>query len=204
MTKQNKPSFRLPEHALLLIVLWLAAAACRPTAPTWQATPTTTPAPTATPLPAMRTVKVTVRDAQSAQPIANAVLTIDERRVQTDASGGATVEVPFGTRYIARISAPGYEAGKGQVDAALPGTQVLELETELEPTRLPGQVFGLNGASLLGLRGIVVKSHGSADAFAFEVAVNRAWEEASQGILERISAYLPPMDETAPRAQEMG
>jgi phosphate acyltransferase len=62
----------------------------------------------------------------------------------------------------------------------------------------------LNGASLLGLRGIVVKSHGSADAFAFEVAVNRAWEEASQGILERISAYLPPMDEAAPRAQEMG
>ena len=44
-----------------------------------------------------------------------------------------------------------------------------------------------NGASLLGLRGIVVKSHGSADAFAFEVAVNRAWEEARSGILERIS-----------------
>jgi len=62
----------------------------------------------------------------------------------------------------------------------------------------------LNGASLLGLRGIVVKSHGSADAFAFEVAVNRAWEEASQGILERISAHLPPVDEPAPRAQEMG
>ena len=62
----------------------------------------------------------------------------------------------------------------------------------------------LNGASLLGLRGIVVKSHGSADAFAFEVAVNRAWEEASQGILERISAHLPPVDEPAPRAQELG
>ena len=31
-----------------------------------------------------------------------------------------------------------------------------------------------NGASLLGLRGIVVKSHGSADAFAFEFAIRRA------------------------------
>jgi phosphate acyltransferase len=62
----------------------------------------------------------------------------------------------------------------------------------------------LNGASLLGLRGIVVKSHGSADAFAFEVAVNRAWEEANLSILERISAHLPPLDEAAQRAQEMG
>jgi glycerol-3-phosphate acyltransferase PlsX len=62
----------------------------------------------------------------------------------------------------------------------------------------------LNGASLLGLRGIVVKSHGSADAFAFEVAVNRAWEEANLGILERIRHYLPPVDEAAPRAQELG
>jgi glycerol-3-phosphate acyltransferase PlsX len=62
----------------------------------------------------------------------------------------------------------------------------------------------LNGASLLGLRGIVVKSHGSADAFAFEVAVNRAWEEANRGILERIRHHLPPVDEPAPRAQELG
>ncbi|MEO8631685.1 MAG: phosphate acyltransferase PlsX, partial [Betaproteobacteria bacterium] len=35
-----------------------------------------------------------------------------------------------------------------------------------------------NGASLLGLRGIVVKSHGSADSFGFEVAINQAWDEA--------------------------
>jgi glycerol-3-phosphate acyltransferase PlsX len=62
----------------------------------------------------------------------------------------------------------------------------------------------LNGASLLGLRGIVVKSHGSADAFAFEVAVNRAWEEANRGILERIRDHLPPVEEAAPRAQELG
>ena len=62
----------------------------------------------------------------------------------------------------------------------------------------------LNGASLLGLRGIVVKSHGSADRFAFEVAVTRAWEEASSGILRRISEHLPPLDEAPERAQEVG
>jgi glycerol-3-phosphate acyltransferase PlsX len=62
----------------------------------------------------------------------------------------------------------------------------------------------LNGASLLGLRGIVVKSHGSADALAFEVAIDRAWEEANRGILERIREHLPPLDETPPRVQGVG
>jgi glycerol-3-phosphate acyltransferase PlsX len=52
-----------------------------------------------------------------------------------------------------------------------------------------------NGASLLGLRGIVVKSHGSADAVAFEVAIQRAWEEASSGIIQRISSLMPPLPE---------
>jgi len=31
-----------------------------------------------------------------------------------------------------------------------------------------------NGAALLGLRGIVIKSHGSADAYAFGYALQRA------------------------------
>ena len=44
-----------------------------------------------------------------------------------------------------------------------------------------------NGATLLGLKGIVVKSHGSADAFAFRRAIERAAEEVSNGVLTRIS-----------------
>jgi len=43
-----------------------------------------------------------------------------------------------------------------------------------------------NGASLLGLRGIVVKSHGSADAFAFGFAIERAFDEVRNGLLDRI------------------
>jgi phosphate acyltransferase len=43
-----------------------------------------------------------------------------------------------------------------------------------------------NGASLLGLRGIVVKSHGSADAYAFERAIERAAEEVRNDVLARI------------------
>ena len=56
------------------------------------------------------------------------------------------------------------------------------------------------GASLLGLRGIVVKSHGSADSFAFEVAINRAWDEARSGMLQRIEERLPELNEKAEKA----
>ncbi len=47
-----------------------------------------------------------------------------------------------------------------------------------------------NGASFLGLRGIVVKSHGGADDFAFLHAIETAIEEARSGVLNRISAQL--------------
>lgn len=47
-----------------------------------------------------------------------------------------------------------------------------------------------NGASLLGLKGIVIKSHGSADAFAFEQALTRAVEEVRNGVPRRISQRM--------------
>ncbi len=47
-----------------------------------------------------------------------------------------------------------------------------------------------NGASLLGLRGIVVKSHGSADSFSFLCAIERAAEEARGGMLHHISERI--------------
>ena len=43
-----------------------------------------------------------------------------------------------------------------------------------------------NGATLLGLRGIVVKSHGSADVFGFERAIERAMEEVRNEVLHRL------------------
>jgi glycerol-3-phosphate acyltransferase PlsX len=43
-----------------------------------------------------------------------------------------------------------------------------------------------NGAALLGLRGLVFKSHGSADAFAFEQALNRAYDAARNRLLDRV------------------
>ena len=47
-----------------------------------------------------------------------------------------------------------------------------------------------NGAALLGLRGLVFKSHGSADAFAFEQALNRAYDAARNGLLDRVHSTL--------------
>lgn len=44
-----------------------------------------------------------------------------------------------------------------------------------------------NGATLLGLKGIVVKSHGSADAFGFERAIERAMEEVRNEVVHRLS-----------------
>jgi len=47
-----------------------------------------------------------------------------------------------------------------------------------------------NGASLLGLRGIVIKSHGSADAFAFGQALERAVEEVRNDVPQRIESRM--------------
>ncbi len=44
-----------------------------------------------------------------------------------------------------------------------------------------------NGATLLGLNGIIIKSHGSADVFAFEQAILRAVEEVRGGLLRHIA-----------------
>jgi glycerol-3-phosphate acyltransferase PlsX len=47
-----------------------------------------------------------------------------------------------------------------------------------------------NGASLVGLNGIVIKSHGSADRFAFENAVRTAIVEARKGVPRQIGKLI--------------
>jgi len=62
-----------------------------------------------------------------------------------------------------------------------------------------------NGAALLGLRGLVFKSHGSADALAFGYALDRAYDAARNNLLERVrtrvaraAPLLARRDVTAP------
>ncbi len=50
-----------------------------------------------------------------------------------------------------------------------------------------------NGAALLGLRGLVFKSHGSADARAYEHALNRAYDAARNQLLDKVRGALLPL-----------
>ena len=50
-----------------------------------------------------------------------------------------------------------------------------------------------NGASLLGLNGVVIKSHGSADRYAFGQALRRAVDEVRNDIVRRISDGMAGM-----------
>ena len=47
-----------------------------------------------------------------------------------------------------------------------------------------------NGAALLGLRGLVFKSHGSADVFAFHNALDRAYDAARFNLLDRVRVRI--------------
>lgn len=67
---------------------------------------------------------------------------------------------------------------------ALLATPILnEFKNSIDPRRY-------NGASLLGLKGIVIKSHGSADAFSFENAISIAYIEAKKGVPTLIDKQL--------------
>lgn len=56
-----------------------------------------------------------------------------------------------------------------------------------------------NGASLLGLRGIVIKSHGSADSVAFCSAIKRAADEVRGGMIHHLGAQVGLLEHNPPR-----
>jgi phosphate acyltransferase len=73
-----------------------------------------------------------------------------------------------------------FTRGPMQKLAGLVALPVLKhFKARLDPRRY-------NGAALLGLKGLVFKSHGSADAYAFEHALARAHDAARNRLLERV------------------
>jgi glycerol-3-phosphate acyltransferase PlsX len=58
-----------------------------------------------------------------------------------------------------------------------------------------------NGASLLGLRGLVFKSHGGADPYGYEWAIKRAYDAAKYDVLSRISTAIA---ELMPQSDAIG
>ncbi|MDH5784372.1 MAG: phosphate acyltransferase PlsX [Chromatiales bacterium] len=65
-------------------------------------------------------------------------------------------------------------------------------------SRIDPRVY--NGATLVGLRGIVIKSHGSADDFSFSNAINVAVLEVEKNVPEMISEELGNLLEQARQA----
>ena len=61
-----------------------------------------------------------------------------------------------------------------------------------------------NGGALLGLRGLVFKSHGKADAFAFEQALKRAYDAARNNLLDRIRRRIAHAAPLLGKPQEGG
>ena len=78
------------------------------------------------------------------------------------------------------------ELRKGWINmlGALIARQALKrISQRLNPSRY-------NGASLLGLRGLVFKSHGGESAYGFEWAIRRAYEAARHDVLSRIETSI--------------
>jgi phosphate acyltransferase len=76
--------------------------------------------------------------------------------------------------------------------AALVAKPVLErFKQRVDPRRY-------SGAALLGLRGLVFKAHGSADAFAFERALARAYDAARNRLLDRVHDRIGPTLQALP------
>ena len=90
----------------------------------------------------------------------------------------ATFDAHWGSRLVGAMARPALR----------------RLKRELDPVRY-------NGASLLGLNGIVIKSHGSADATGFHYAVLRAVQEVSHDLPTRLAAEL---GQRRPAADSLG
>ena len=74
--------------------------------------------------------------------------------------------------------------------AALP--IIRRFQNRIDPRRY-------NGASFVGLRGIVIKSHGSADVLAFSRAIGEAVAEVRKNVPQQIAARIEPMLATPER-----
>lgn len=114
--------------------------------------------------------------------VGNAVLKASEglarmlvRRVQ------ATFEAHWGSRLVGMLARPALK----------------RLKSELDPVRY-------NGASLLGLAGIVIKSHGSCDAAGFHYALKRAVQEVRRDLPSQLEAELVNRRPLPPSSEEGG
>jgi phosphate acyltransferase len=80
-----------------------------------------------------------------------------------------------------------------KVQGLAANSALTSLRARLDPRRY-------NGASLVGLNGVVLKSHGGADQVAFETAVNTAIVEARKGVPVQIGRLIEKQPQECIRA----
>jgi glycerol-3-phosphate acyltransferase PlsX len=74
--------------------------------------------------------------------------------------------------------------------AAIVYPVLMSFRSRIDPRRY-------NGATLVGLRGVVVKSHGGADVLAFTNALSRAAKEVEHAVLDKIGQRIAEMSALA-------
>jgi len=100
-------------------------------------------------------------------------------------TGNVALKTMEGTAYLIRhYLVAGFNSGiYGRLAGLVAWPVLRSLAKKLDPRRY-------NGASLLGLNGIVIKSHGGADEMAFQQAIHTAILEAEKRVPEQIRTLL--------------
>jgi glycerol-3-phosphate acyltransferase PlsX len=99
--------------------------------------------------------------------------------------GNVTLKASEGLgRFVKQVLTSEFKKGIiNKLGALIAYGAIKALSRRLNPSRY-------NGASLLGLKGLVFKSHGGADVYAFEWAIRRAYDAAKHDVLARIAASM--------------
>jgi glycerol-3-phosphate acyltransferase PlsX len=109
--------------------------------------------------------------------------------IEGDGIYRGTVDVIVTDGFVGNVALKTSE-GVAKVVATMLKEEFLRAMPVLKAFRHRSDPRRYNGASLLGLNGIVIKSHGGADVLAFENAINIALLQAEQAVPRRISRLL--------------
>ncbi len=116
-----------------------------------------------------------------------------------------TVDVVVCDGFVGNVTLKAIEGLSRFVKATLLETTISKLGALLARKSLKKlNPEAYNGAGLLGLKGLVFKSHGGANAFAFEWAIKRAYNAAQYNVQEQLSAMIAELMPRSPDQEAPG
>ena len=99
-------------------------------------------------------------------------------------AGNVALKAMEGTaRHIQKKWGDTLMQGSGKLFSRLMGRRLKAFENDIDPGCY-------NGASLLGLNGVVVKSHGASDVHVFGRAIEQAYSEVGSGLTDKIRQQI--------------